>query len=410
MNHLDYVENVLITDIAEQYGTPCYIYSRAALTKNWRDFDQALNNYPHQICYAVKANSNLALLNILAKLGSGFDIVSEGELERALAAGGTPSQIVFSGVGKSAHEIKRALLAGVGCLHVESIQELERTNTIAKELNLKAAISIRVNPNVDAQTHPYISTGLKENKFGIAIESALTIYQQASTLSHISIQGVACHIGSQITTLAPFLKALESLLGLIDLLEEHNIYLKKISIGGGLGVSYEQEKPPSPQAYISALLESLGDRKLELIIEPGRAIVANAGILVTRIEYLKSNADKNFAIVDAGMNDLIRPALYDAWQDIIPVTLHKNLPTQNYDIVGPVCETADFLGKNRNLALQTGDLLAICSAGAYGFVMSSNYNTRPRVAEIMVDGDKTYLVRKRETIKSLFANESLLPH
>ena len=415
MNHFKehkgqlYAENVAVADIAQRWGTPCYIYSRAALTQHWQDFDQALGSYPHRICYAVKANGNLALLNVLAKLGSGFDIVSEGELERVLAAGGIPSQIVFSGVGKSHHEIKRALLAGVGCLHIESIAELERVNAIAKELNLKAPISIRVNPDVDAKTHPYIATGLKENKFGVALDEAFAVYQQAAQMSHIDIQGAACHIGSQLTTLSPFLAALQNLLDLIDELAKHNIQIKKLSMGGGLGVSYQQETPPSPEAYVSALLKSLRDRTLELIIEPGRSIAANAGILVTRVEYLKTSAHKNFAIVDAAMNDLIRPVLYDAWQDIVPVAPRENLSPQNYDIVGPVCETADFLGKNRSLALQTGDLLAIRSAGAYGFAMSSNYNARPRAAEVMVDGDKSYLVRKRETLASLFADESLLP-
>lgn len=404
-----YAENVAVADIAKRWGTPCYVYSRSALTQHWQDFNQALGDYPHHICYAVKANGNLALLNILAKLGSGFDIVSEGELERVLAAGGAPSQIVFSGVGKRHTEIKRALMAGIGCLHIESPEELERINAIAKELNLKAPISIRVNPDVDAKTHPYISTGLKENKFGIALEDAIAVYQQAAQMPHIDIQGVACHIGSQLTTLAPFLAALQNVLYLIDELRKHNIPIKKISMGGGLGVCYHEETPPSPKDYVSTLLKSLGDRKIEIILEPGRAIVATAGILITRVEYLKTNAHKNFAVVDAAMNDLIRPALYSAWQTIEPVAQKNNLPPQNYDVVGPVCETADFLGKDRSLAIQTGDLLAIRDTGAYGFVMSSNYNTRPRVAEVMVDGDKTYLVRKRETIESLFADESLLP-
>lgn len=404
-----YAENLAVTDIAKHWGTPCYIYSRAALTEHWQNFDQAFGNHPHRICYAVKANGNLALLNLLAKLGSGFDIVSEGELERVLAAGGAPSQIVFSGVGKRHAEIKRALMAGIGCLHIESPEELERINAIAKELNLKAPISVRVNPDVDAKTHPYISTGLKENKFGIALEDALAVYQQAAEMSHIDIQGVACHIGSQLTTLEPFLAALQNILSLIDALSDHSILIKKLSMGGGLGVRYHEETPPNPKDYISALLKALGNRKIEMILEPGRAIVATAGILITRVEYLKTNADKNFAVVDAAMNDLIRPALYSAWQTIEPVIQSNNRPPQNYDVVGPVCETADFLGKDRSLTLQTGDLLAIRDAGAYGFVMSSNYNARPRVAEVMVDGDKSYLVRKRETIESLFENESLLP-
>jgi len=414
MNHFNhrngqlYAENVAVTDIAKHWGTPCYIYSRTALTQHWQAFDQALGDYPHRICYAVKANGNLALLNILVKLGSGFDIVSEGELERVLAAGGAPSQIVFSGVGKRHTEIKRALMAGIGCLHIESPEELERINAIAKELNLKAPISIRVNPDVDAKTHPYISTGLKENKFGIALEDALIVYQQAAQMSHIDIQGVACHIGSQLTTLTPFLTALQNILCLIDELRKHNILIKKLSMGGGLGVCYHEETPPSPKDYVSALLKALGNRKIEIILEPGRAIVATAGILITRVEYLKTNAHKNFAVVDAAMNDLIRPALYDAWQTIEPVAQKNNFPPQNYDVVGPVCETADFFGKDRSLAIQAGDLLAIRDTGAYGFVMSSNYNARPRVAEVMVDGDKSYLVRKRETIESLFADESLL--
>ena len=415
MNHFHYdnkqlyAEKLAITDLAKQWGTPCYVYSRSAIIERWQAFDQALKNYPHRICYAVKANSNIAVLNILAKLGSGFDIVSEGELDRVLAAKGTANQVIFSGVGKTSIEIKRALLAGVACLHIESVEELERVNAIAQELRLKAPIAIRINPDVDAKTHPYISTGLKENKFGIALEDALAVYQYAAQMPFIDIQGIACHIGSQLTSLTPFLAALQNVLQLIDTLATHHIVIKKLSMGGGLGVSYQQENLPSPQAYASALLNALEGRALELILEPGRAIVASAGILVTRVEYLKTNSTKNFAIVDAAMNDLIRPALYGAWQAIDPVIQREDLPPQPYDIVGPVCETADFLGKDRSLAIQPGDLLVVRDAGAYGFVMSSNYNSRPRVPEIIVDGNKSHLVRKRETLAALFADESLLP-
>lgn len=414
-----HAENIPITDITNQYGTPCYIYSRATLVRHWQVFDQALGNYPHQICYAVKANSNLAVLNVLAQLGSGFDIVSGGELARVIAAQGNPSKTVFSGIGKRSDEIQAALEAGIGCLNVESEPELERINQIAAQLGKKAPIAIRINPNVDAKTHPYIATGLKDNKFGIDINSALAAYQKAQTLPHLEIIGVDCHIGSQITELSPFLAALDSLLSFIQTLKDHDISITHLNLGGGLGVPYKtgdqiskDEIPPSPAEYANAIFNRLqqSEIKPKLMIEPGRVIAANAGILVTRVEYLKTTPHKNFAIVDAAMNDLIRPSLYQAWQTIIPVIEkddHQN-PQQTYDIVGPVCESGDFLGKERALNLAPNDLLAVRTAGAYGFVMSSNYNTRPRCPEVMVDSDQVHLVRERESVADLLKTERLI--
>ncbi len=404
-----YAEQVSVKSIVERWGTPCYIYSRATLERHWHVFDDALRKHPHMICYAVKANSNLALLNVLTKLGSGFDVVSGGELTRALKAGADPQKIIFSGVGKSHAEIRQALQTGIYCLNAESMPELDRINTIAQELSLTAPVGLRVNPNIDAKTHPYIATGLKENKFGIDIEIAADIYQYANRLPNLKIMGIAFHIGSQLLELDPFLEAVDRILQLIQTLNGLGIKIRHLDLGGGLGVRYQEEMPPSPAHYAEALGERIKDPELKVIIEPGRVITANAGILVTKVEYLKMASHKNFAVVDAGMNDLIRPALYDAWHDIIAVTPNANAPTHTYDVVGPVCETADFIGKNRKLALTESDLLAIRSAGAYGFIMSSNYNSRPRAAEIMVDGDQAYLVRSRETMDELLAGERLLP-
>lgn len=404
-----YAENVDLSIIAETYGTPCYVYSRATLERHWQIFDNSLKNYRHLICYAVKANSNLAILNILARLGSGFDIVSGGELERVLRAGGKAEKIVFSGVGKTKAEISRALSVGIRCFNVESEAELYRINDIAAKMGKSAPISFRVNPDVDAQTHPYISTGLKENKFGIAIDDAMNIFTKAASLDNVQITGIDCHIGSQLTSVEPFVDALKRLLILIEKLSAKGIELQHIDLGGGLGVIYNDETPPQPNEYVEALTQVLGnDFPYEILIEPGRAIAANAGILLTQVEYLKNTPDKNFAIVDAAMNDLIRPALYSAWQQIVPVKPRQNEPMQNYDIVGPICETGDFLGKNRELAIKEGDLLAIRGSGAYGFVMSSNYNTRPRIPEIMVDKDRVILIRRRETIDDLLALENII--
>ncbi len=404
-----YAEDVPVTDIAAQHGTPCYIYSRATLERHWHAFDRALQGRPHLVCFAVKANSNLAVLNLFARLGSGFDIVSVGELERVIAAGGDPKKVVFSGVGKRPDEMRRALQLGILCFNVESIPELEMLDQIAGEMGLRAPISLRVNPDVDAKTHPYISTGLKENKFGIDIDSALDAYLRAGQLPNLEVIGIDCHIGSQLTETRPFLDALDRVLALIDRLTANGIRLRHLDLGGGLGIRYNDENPPHPDEYSRAINERLGDRQLEVLIEPGRAIVGNAGILVTRVEYLKHTGHKNFAIIDAAMNDLIRPTLYSAWQAIVPVETRQAGQPQVYDIVGPVCETGDFLGKGRELNLQQGDLLAVRSAGAYGFTMSSNYNTRPRAAEIMVDAGKIYVVRERERIPELFAGEHLLP-
>lgn len=404
-----YAEDVDLEELAAAYGTPCYVYSRATIERHWRAFDSAFRGHDHLVCFAVKANSNIAVLDILARLGSGFDIVSLGELERVLYAGGDPKKIVFSGVGKSAEEIHRALEAGIHCFNVESEGELDRINDIAAQLKVRAPVSLRVNPDVDARTHPYIATGLKENKFGIEIASAPAIYQRAAVLPNIEIIGIACHIGSQLTEVEPFVDAVKRLFDLADHLKDKGIELRHIDIGGGLGITYRDEEPPSPEIYVQALLARLKDKGYSILIEPGRAIVGNAGILLTKVEYLKHGAHKNFAIVDAGMNDLVRPALYDAWQAIIPVNTLNKARSYRYDVVGPVCETGDFLGKDRELAIQPGDLLAVRSAGAYGFVMSSNYNSRPRAAEIMVDGGRMHVVRARERMRDLFAGEERLP-
>jgi len=404
-----FVEDVAIEDIVKEHGSPCYIYSRATFERHWNAFNEALSAHEHLVCFAVKANSNLGVLSVLAKLGSGFDIVSGGELERVLAAGGEASKIVFSGVGKTAKEMRRALEVGIRCFNVESEAELVLLNDVAGEIGVKAPVSIRVNPNVDAKTHPYISTGLKENKFGIDISIAPDVYARASKMPNLTIKGVDCHIGSQLTETRPFIDALELVLNLIDLLDEMDIEIHHLDLGGGLGIQYSDENPPLPAEYAKTLSDKLIGRNLQLLIEPGRAIAGNAGILVTQVEFLKSNDEKNFAIVDAAMNDLMRPALYSAWQDIIPVTPRKEGQSKCYDIVGPICETGDFLGKDRELNIEAGDLLAVRSSGAYGFTMSSNYNTRPRVAEIMVDGNKVHVVRERETIESLFENENVLP-
>lgn len=408
-NNQLYAEQVAVTDIAKQFGTPTYVYSKQHIEQQFKSYQDALQGTSHLICYAVKANSNIAVLNVLARLGAGFDIVSRGELERVLAAGGLAEKIVFSGVGKTADDIQRALQVGVHCFNVESTNELDRIQKIAAEMGKIAPISLRINPDVDAQTHPYISTGLKENKFGIDIAEAESVYEYAATLKNLKIKGIDCHIGSQLTTLSPFLDALDRLLLLTDKLASKGITIEHLDLGGGLGVRYNDEQPPLAQDYIQAVRERLTGRNLALVFEPGRYIIANAGILVTQVEYLKHTTHKNFAIVDAAMNDLIRPVLYDAWMDIQPV-IQKQGQATSYDIVGPVCETSDFLGKDRSLNIAEGDLLAVCSAGAYGFVMSSNYNTRGRAAEVMVDGDKVHLVRKRETLVSLYADEYLLPN
>jgi len=403
-----YAENAPLSAIAERYGTPCYVYSRATIERHWRAFDDAFAGKPHLVCYAVKANSSLAVLNVLARLGSGFDIVSVGELERVLAAGGDPAKIVFSGVGKREDELRRALEVGIRCFNVEVPGELDRLNRIAGELGIKAPVSLRVNPDVDALTHPYISTGLRENKFGIDIAEALHQYRRAADMPHLRVVGIDCHIGSQLTSVRPFLDALERVLLLADSLKEQGIDIHHLDVGGGLGIRYRDEQPPEPREYASALLERLAQTDYEVLVEPGRAIIGNAGVLLTCVEYLKSNREKNFAIVDAAMNDLIRPSLYGSWQDVIPVRLASSAEKRIYDIVGPVCETGDFLGKERELSLAEGDLLAIRSSGAYGFSMSSNYNSRPRPAEVMVDGARTYLIRERETTAQLFQSEHVL--
>jgi diaminopimelate decarboxylase len=405
-----YAEEVPVAVIAKEVGTPCYIYSRATLERHWHAFNTALGDTPHTICYAVKANSHIAVLNVLARLGSGFDIVSGGELARVIAAGGDPRKTIFSGVGKLPQEILAALKAQIGCFNVESEAELQLINDIAQQHHYIAPIALRVNPNVDAKTHPYISTGLKENKFGIDMSDVMRLYQYAATLPSIKIEGIACHIGSQLTSTQPFVDALAEILRIYDDLQQQGIPLEHIDLGGGLGVTYQQETPPSPEDYAKAIKHHLGDRKVNIVLEPGRAIAANAGILITQVLLLKHQPHKNFAVVDAGMNDLLRPALYEAWHQILPVKAHANPPEKVlYDIVGPVCETADFLGKERSLAIKAQDLLAIRSAGAYGFTMSSNYNTRARAAEVMVDKDYYQVIRPRETIENLFASERLLP-
>ena len=404
-----YAEDVPVRAIAAAHGTPCYIYSRATLERHWRAFDDAFGTRPHLVCFAVKANSNLGVLNVLARLGSGFDIVSVGELERVLAAGGDPAKIVFSGVGKRADEMRRALQVGIRCFNVESAAELDRLNQVAGELGVTAPVALRVNPDVDAKTHPYISTGLKENKFGVPMDTALALYRHAAALPHIQVSGVDCHIGSQLTQLAPFLDALERVLALVDTLADEGIVIDHLDLGGGLGVTYNTETPPAPAEYAAAVNARLGALPYEVFVEPGRAIAANAGILLTRVEYLKPTEGKDFAIIDAAMNDLIRPALYSAWQQIVPVAEHPQGRPGRYDLVGPVCETGDFLGKDRELTLSEGDLLAVRSSGAYGFTMASNYNTRPRAAEIMVDGDRLHVVRERETIADLLRGEHVIP-
>jgi diaminopimelate decarboxylase len=404
-----HAEEVPVAAIAEQFGTPAFVYSRATLERHYRAYDEALAGRPHLICYAVKANGNLAVLDVLARLGAGFDIVSVGELERVLRAGGDPGRVVFSGVGKQEHEMRRALEVGVRCFNVESDTEIDRLNAVAGAMGVVAPVSLRVNPDVDAGTHPYISTGLKENKFGIDIAEARTVYRRAQAMPHLRVVGVDCHIGSQLTTLDPFMDALDRVLDLIDALANDGITIQHLDMGGGLGVTYDDETPPSPSEYMASVNARLAERDLEIILEPGRSIAANAGILVTRVEFLKCTAHRNFAIIDAAMNDLIRPALYGAWQAIIPVVPRNDGQARPYDLVGPICETGDFIGKDRHLDLAAGDLLAVRSAGAYGAVMSSNYNTRNRPPEIMVDGDAVHLVRRRESLDDQMRLESCLP-
>jgi len=413
MDHFEYrdgrlhAEDVPVADIAATVGTPCYIYSRATIERHWRAFDHAFGEHPHLVCYAVKANSNLAVLNVLARLGSGFDIVSGGELERVLAAGGDPGKIVFSGVGKRRDELERALEMKIRCFNVESEAELALLERVAAERGQRAPVSLRINPDVDADTHPYISTGLKQNKFGIEVERALAVYARAAASPHLEVVGVDCHIGSQLTRVAPFVDALERVLALVGRLEAQGIAIRHLDLGGGLGIRYRDEEPPLPAEHAAALLERLRDRPHEILIEPGRAIVGNAGILVTRVELLKQGDEKSFAVVDAAMNDLLRPALYSAWQAIIPVEPRAVGEPHRYDVVGPICETGDFLGKDRELNIEPGDLLAVRSAGAYGFAMSSNYNSRPRAAEVMVDGGRFQVVRQRETVAELYAGEAV---
>ncbi len=412
-----HVEDVPLQAIAGEFATPCYVYSRAALETAYHAYDHALAAHPHRICYAVKANPSLAILNLFARLGAGFDIVSGGELARVLAAGGDTGKVVFSGVGKTAGEMRAALVAGIHCFNVESESELARLNQVAGELGVTAPVSLRVNPDVDAKTHPYISTGLKGNKFGIAHDQALRVYREAAALPHVRVIGIDCHIGSQLTEIEPFAEALERVLELVDALAAAGIGLKHIDIGGGVGIRYRDESPPALDDYARVLLKRLAGRGETLIVEPGRSLVGNAGWLLTRVEYLKHGETKDFAIVDAAMNDLMRPALYDAWHDILPVRERQaekhqaekhQAQVRRYAIVGPVCESGDFLGHDRDLALAEGDLLAICSAGAYGMSMSSNYNTRPRAAEVMVDGSDSHLVREREPLPSLFQHERVL--
>lgn len=405
-----YCEEVLLTKVAAEYGTPTYVYSRDAIERSYLAYANALESHDAMVCYAIKANSNLAVLNVLARLGAGFDVVSQGELERVLRAGGAADRVVFSGVAKQSKEIRRALEVGIHCFNIESEAELDRVNEVAQDMGCIAPISFRVNPDVDAGTHPYISTGLKENKFGIAIADAPRIYAYASSLEHVAIKGMDCHIGSQLTEIAPFIDALDKLLVLVDVLAEKGIDIEHLDLGGGLGVCYTDEEPPAPAEYIAAVLEKMGDRTIKLIFEPGRSITANAGVLLTEVEYLKHNESKSFAIVDAAMNDMIRPALYSAYLDIVPLVVREDATVKNYDVVGPVCETGDFLGKDRQLSLAAGDLLAVCSSGAYGFVMSSNYNTRNRAAEIMVDDNQMYQIRERETFQDLVKGEKLLPN
>lgn len=403
-----HAEDVSLSDVAERYGTPCYVYSRAALTDGYQQFSAALQSREHLICYAVKSNSNLAVLNVFARLGAGFDIVSGGELQRVLAAGGDAHKIVFSGVGKTADEMRMALQADILCFNVESAPELDRLNAVAGEMGKVAAISLRVNPDVDAKTHPYISTGLKKNKFGVAYTEAIALYRQARAYSNLRITGMDCHIGSQLTEISPFIAAVEKVLVLVDALAAEGIHLEHLDLGGGLGIRYNDETPPAIADYIAALLQALAGRTQKLILEPGRVLVGNAGVLLTRVEFLKFGVEKSFAIVDAAMNDLMRPALYDAYHNIQPVLL-ENHPAQNFEIVGPICETGDFIGHDRILPIAAQSLLAVYSAGAYGMSMSSNYNTRGRAAEVMVDGARTHLIRARESFQHLITGESVLP-
>lgn len=403
-----FAEDVALSQIAAQFGTPCFVYSRAQLERAFLAYDRAFGARAHLVCYAIKANSNLAILDLFARLGSGFDIVSGGELARVAAAGGDPAKTVFSGVGKDRDGMRQALTAGVRCFNVESESELERLNALARDLGRRAPVSLRVNPDIDARTHPYISTGLKENKFGIPFGDALGIYRKAQGLQHLQVVGIDCHIGSQLTELAPFIDACHRVLALVDKLAADGIELQHIDFGGGLGIRYHEETPPAPDAYVKALLECVGERAQEILVEPGRSLVGNAGLLLTRTEYLKHGEMRNFAVVDAAMNDLIRPALYNAYHDVRCVRPSTNVPARNYEIVGPVCETGDFLAHDRALALSEGDLLAIMSAGAYGMSMSSNYNSRPRAAEVMVDGARAYLIRERERIEQLFGAEHRL--
>jgi len=412
MDYFDYhdgrlhAEQVDISTLADRYGTPLYVYSRATLERHWKAFDEALGDHPHLVCYAVKANSSLAVLALLAKLGSGFDIVSGGELARVLKAGGDPARVVFSGVGKTVAEMETALEQGIRCFNVESTAELTRLDTVAGAHGVTAPVSLRVNPDVDAHTHPYISTGLKENKFGIDVDAARDAYRQAADSAHLDVRGIDCHIGSQLTEIAPFVDALDRVLELVGRIESDGIAIRHIDLGGGLGVRYSDEHPPLPEQYVRPLMARLAGSDKEILIEPGRAIAANAGILVTELQYLKETAGHKFAIVDAAMNDLLRPALYQAWQAIVPVIPHPG-EAKRWDIVGPVCETGDFLGKDRELSLAPGDRLAVRSAGAYGFTMASNYNSRPRPAEVLVDGDRAHLVRQRETLEQLFEGETI---
>jgi diaminopimelate decarboxylase len=404
-----FAEDVSLRDIAQHYGSPCYVYSRAYLEQRFTEYSDALQGQDHLVCYAVKANSNIAVLNVLARLGAGFDIVSVGELERVLAAGGQADRVVFSGVGKTAEEMRRALEVGIYCFNVESEAELERLNEVAGEFGSKAPVSIRVNPDVDANTHPYISTGLRDNKFGIDIARAPAVYARAASLEHLDVKGVDCHIGSQLTDTSPFLDTVDRLLALLDELAAQGIQIKHLDLGGGLGVRYRDEVPPSTADYIAAIRQRLGDRAVKLMFEPGRSIAANAGVLLTKVEFLKLNPHKNFAIIDAAMNDMLRPSLYQAWMDLLPVSPRSDGEARLYDVVGPVCETGDFLAKDRELRIESGDLLSLASSGAYGFTMSSNYNSRGRAAEVMVDGDQHYLIRARETVADLMRGEAVLP-
>ena len=408
IDNLSYIESVSLDKIVEEFGSPCYVYSKDAISRNFLNYQRALSSRDHLICYAVKSNSNIAVLQTLAQLGAGFDIVSVGELERVLMAGGDPAKVVYSGVAKTATEMRRALQVDIHCFNVESESELCLLNQTAAEMNTQAPVSLRVNPNVDAKTHPYISTGLKENKFGIDIDQAFDIYQRAAQMKNISVVGVDCHIGSQLTEISPFIDAMQHLLALVDRLAASNIKLKHIDIGGGLGVRYQKEVVPSLASYMKALLPLLENRSETLVLEPGRSITANAGVLLMQVQVIKNNGDKNFAIVDAAMNDMLRPALYEAWMDINPIKIKTDRIEKKYDVVGPICETGDFLGKDRMLSITEGDYLYLSSAGAYGFTMSSNYNSRPRVAEVMVDGNQLHLIRARETFADLVRGEQLI--